>query len=329
MKAMKKLAVTISFLGIVIGATVSAQFIPDPVSLIPSPQSPNPGSQITVRASTPTFDKNTANFEWVIGGRARPELSGLGKNAISLTVGDVGTVTQVKVNITRVGGNSGGSASVDIRPADLALTWFAETYVPRWYKGKALPTQNSIVNIVAVPQMSIGTIALKTQDLIFNWSVDDTVNAQSGIGKNVLRLRVSDLPENTHHIRVKVRDPQGRIAKDGEIFIVSGKPRAVLYAVSPLGGVESRSAPLTLLQNIRGTFDFIVEPYFFPDRSRYSFAYTWSVAGGAARGTPEKPFLLSLNTGSEPIGVVPISVSIKAKEEYISPVVKAITLLLQ
>src|SRR3989344_2962206 len=92
--------------------SVHAQFN-SPISLSSSPSSPAPRSTFTVTASTPTFDRETANFEWIVDGKTRPELSGLGMHQIQLTAGAVGGATRISVTISPSIGE-GGTATLTV-----------------------------------------------------------------------------------------------------------------------------------------------------------------------------------------------------------------------
>lgn len=302
----------------------NSQIIPDPLSLVASPSAPSAGEKVTVLASTPTIDKEATIFSWTVDGKSRPDLSGQGKYVITLAAGSVGSAISVRVDISGSRGET-GSAALSIPTADLALVWFAETYVPRWYKGKALPTQSSTVNIVAISNIK----NLQAENLIYRWSLDDEDNILAGAGKQIFRIQLSDLPKATHHIRVKVEDASKTISKEGELFIISTSPRVAIYPLTPLGGIEHRSAPAFFSSSVRGQLDFTAEPFFFSVSAKKELSYQWSIAGGEAVGTAEAPYILSLNTGDSPVGVAPISVSIKPLEQFISTVSKTLTLLLQ
>ena len=297
------------FMLVAVSLFAYAQLVPDPVSLVASPSSPAPGAKFTVEASTPTFDKNTANFSWQIDGQTRNDLSGPGRNTITSTAGGVGTSVRVNVEVSTPQG-LGGETSLVVRVSDLSLTWFAETYTPKWYKGKALPVPGSVVNIVAVPQINLGGRALKPQDLIYRWTLDDQEDALTGVGEQIFRVRTSQFPRNSHHIRVAIEDPSGQIRQEGEIFILSTEPRVVIYNATPLGGPEVRSAPLLRTAGRDETKDFMAEPFYFPVASKKSLPFRWNVAGSDLAGNAGKEFSITLSMRSLPLQITPILVTV-------------------
>ena len=262
---------------LVIAGVARAQAIPPPVSLTADPSSPSPRMQYTITASTPTFDKDLADFEWTVNGTKRPEFSGVGANEITLTAGAVGSVTKISVGVSRPTGD-GGASTLTVIPGELSLPWIADTSVPLWYRGKALPTPGAVVHIIAVPRIIISRSALNPESLIYRWRIDSDKDSLTGAGKRVFSFTASTLPQTTHQIDMSVEDIDGRIHKEGRVLITTdAAPRVILYASSPLGGTEPRSAGSATAR--AGLFDVIAEPFFFPLSSIASLAYDWTVDG--------------------------------------------------
>ncbi len=307
------------------GTLLHAQ-IPQPISLIASPSSPSSGQKFTVQAATPTTDSDTATFRWTVNGIAQPDASGIGKHTIALTAGSLGSETRVAVSIAHARGIQ--SASLVVRVSDLALTWFAETYVPPWYRGKALPSQNAVVNFVAMPRIIIDGAAVPPERLIYQWSLDGEGNALRGLGERIFRIRTLDLPGATHTVRVTVEDSNRRVHKEALAIIVPTSPRIALYAATPLGGVEPRAARSFLSLGLGILTDFQAEPFFFPVSSRRDLSYRWTVGGRAIAGQPENPSLLTLNTGAK-AGTIPISILIDDREQFIPSAAGLLNLILR
>lgn len=324
-KDLMKYALTV-FAGLLYGFSVYAQAVPDLVSLSALPASPSPNSIVTINANTPTLNKNALFFRWTVDGEYRPDLSGDGKNSIGLTVGEVGSVTRVRLDIS---GEGSGTDSLEIPVSDLALTWFAETYAPPWYKGKALPIPASVVSVVAVPQIILGRTSLKPEELIYKWALDDEGFIRSGKGEQVFRIKISDYPETTHTVSVSVTDAGGRVQKEGMVFITAVRPKGVIYSVSPLGGIETRSAKSYFATDKRGLFDFTIEPFFFPVSSRKALFYGWELNRNKVAGSPTNPYLLTVDTGKEAKGNVEITATIKGAGGFFSSVIKGLSLILQ
>lgn len=301
---------------LLVAGTSDAQLVPDALSLVASPASPSPGQTVTVRAATPTFDKNTAFFSWSVAGKARPDFSGAGKDSITFVAGAVGSQTRVAVDVSR-GGGEGGSAALNIISSDLSLPWFAETYAPKWYKGKSLPVANSVVSVAAIPQIILDGRTLGPQELIYSWDLDDEGGIVSGIGEEVLRVKMSDLPGTSHHVGVTIEDTGKRIKKEGEVFLIAHMPRVVIYPSSPLGGGEWRTAAAVLITSAGKLLDFVAEPFFFSALSKKVLSYRWDVAGAEVAGTPQNPHALTINTEGLGSGSITISTSADDRDELV------------
>jgi len=292
------------------GAAARAQMIPPPVSLTAAPSSPSPRSQYTVTASTPTFDKDFADFAWTVDGKKRPDMSGVGANEITLIAGAVGSVTKINVSVSRPTGD-GVSSSLTVIPSDLSLPWIAQTSVPAWYRGKALPTAGASVSIIAVPRIVIAGSALNPDALIYRWRIDSDKESFVGAGKRVFTFTASTLPETTHQIDVSVEDFNGRIRKEGRVLITTdAAPRVLLYPSSPLGGAEFRSAGSGAGRP--GLFDMIAEPFFFPLSSVASLAYDWAVDGNAAPASAQNPRIVTIDASRRANKIISVSVTARA-----------------
>lgn len=306
---------------------VQAQFIPKTVSLSASPVTPSPGQTYTVTAATPLFDRESAHFSWEVRGIPRSDLSGFGKNTITLLAGDVGNVTTISVTVSRTL-EQGGSDTMIVRTADLALTWYAETYIPKWYKGKALPVQNSVVDIVALPTIILEGARVPPAKLVYHWSLDDEPNAFSGVGEQVFRLKISPYSTNVNQVRVVIEDIEKRIRKEGQIFVTPENTRAIIYPYTPLGGGEWRAGEASLTSKKRGLLDVIIEPFFFPVISKSSLQYSWRVNNQDISGDVKNPHLLTLDAGSVGGETTPISIlgTVKSNDTFSSPVSRILTI---
>lgn len=303
------------FLYIIILTTIAgfspaslAQFFPKAVSLSANPTSPSPGETVAIEALTPLFDKNEGVFAWKVNGIERPDLSGMGKYLISLSAGRLGASMEVSVIITRKNG-PGGQASLSIPIVDLALTWVSDTRIPKWYRGKALPIPESIVSVIAIPGVLVNNARIPPKNLIYKWSLDDEINALSGIGQDVFRIKMSPFAKQTYRVNLVVEDTGKKIRKEENIFLTPFSPRMTIYPYSPLGGVEPRQGTGYIFSKKRGLVDFMAETFNMPINSPKDLQYAWKVKNATVVGSPENPELLTLNTGGEQEEQIPLSVT--------------------
>lgn len=295
------------FLSGIAYTTRAQDFLPQPLSLKATPQFPSPGDTVTIEAATPTFDKDTIDFQWAIDGRVRKDLSGPGKNSFTYTAGVLGSISDISVTATPASGLAAG-ASLQVPVEGLTLTWFAETYIPKWYEGKALPIQDSIVDVIAIPEYIINGSTIRPENLIYHWSLNGD-DGLSGIGQQKFRVKLSGLPSLLYRVGVTVEDTNKKINKKEEIILKSFDPKVVIYPATPLGGVEIRRGPDNFTTAVTGLLDFIAEPFYFAVNSKNDLDYKWSVGGNEVQGAPKNQYVLTVDTSGQSGRNFPISVS--------------------
>lgn len=111
----------------------------------------------------------------------------------------------------------------------------ADTQVPIFYDGRALPSAGSAVRLIAIPNTSTDP-----SNLIYHWTVDETVLYGGSVaGRNVATFVA---PRNRSVlVRVEVFNQNGQsLAKQlSEITIAS--PELVFYEDNPLRGLSSNA----------------------------------------------------------------------------------------
>lgn len=295
--------------GILPVPVIKAQSVVDLAVISSEPESPSPGDLVTVRVDTPSSDFNSANFSWVVDGKSRPDISGQGKNIYQYTAGEVGSQSRINVGVNLQDGES-ATVSQTVSVQGLSLLWFAETYAPLWYKGKALPAPGAVVNVVALPEIIINRANIRPDSLIYHWSLDG-VEKMTGTGKTVFRIQTSpDLPNRTYNIDLLVESANKQVRKGGNIQIKNFPAKVLIYPSTPLGGIENRQASETVNVSLNSLLDLVAEPFFFPVSSKSELSYQWSIGTQGVQGNPRNPYLLTVDTGRQGGGRVPISVSI-------------------
>jgi len=297
--------------GALFAAPVFAQnfALPLALSLDVQPPSPSPRQSVTIYAATPTLDTATAFFDWTVDRVRKPELSGYGNNSIRLTAGDVGTSMRVDVAVTGVNGQQAQS-SITIYPSTVALSWYAQTYTPAWYQGKALPTPNSVVVVSATPHIVINGATLKPTDLVYTWGYEGRDRLLTGVGRQSFAVQMPDQIDVDQQVRVSIEDMDGRIRKEGSIFITTTAPRAAVYRLTPLGGIDPRAAASTIPAFRHETIDVQAEPFFFPTLSKKDVRFQWTIGGLIPQGSPQNPFVVTIEAGDPNLESLPVSAEI-------------------
>jgi len=283
--------------------------LPLALSLEIQPPSPSPGQSVTIKAYTPTLDTATTFFEWSVDGARKPELSGYGNDSIQLTAGAVGTFIRASVVITGTNGQPAQS-SIIIYPSTVALSWYAQTYTPVWYQGKALPIPNSVVIVTATPHIVIDGVTLKPTDLVYTWGYENRDRLLTGVGKQSFAVQMPDQADIDQQVYVAIEDMGRRIRKEASIFITTTLPRSAVYRLTPLGGIDPRAAASTIAAFRHETIDLQAEPFFFPTLSKKDMRFQWTIGGITPSGNPQNPFVATIEASDPNLASLPVSAEV-------------------
>ena len=268
-----------------------------------NPQYPKANDQVTASLSSYSTDLNKAKISWTLNGKL--SIESVGKKDFSFKVGDAGTQTTLEVQI-QISDGSFVNKKIIINPADIDMLWEArDTYVPPFYKGKAIAPSEGTIKVVAMPSSS------GNQVYIYNWKLDDTNKPDSsGYGKNFYSFKNSYL-ETSNIVEVSVSDLSGNNVGSGKTTIRPGIPKILFYEKDPLLGTKwEKSLDDGYTINPNGQ-TIVAEPYFFSPKNLNSsdLQFKWSL-GGSEINTPTTPNELSIKPESGQSGTSSIQISI-------------------
>lgn len=240
------------------------------------PTYPRPNEMVFINLTLYTDDLNSADISWYQDGKA--VLSGKGEVRYSFKNGSVGTETNIEIRIKLLSGVS-FSKTFTLNPASVDLVWEANSYVPPFYKGKALHSRQGSLKLVAMPEFVKNGKRILPQNLIYQWSNGvDVYQSQSGYGKSVVTLNGSLLGKQ-ENIEVLVTDPVNNLVAQGFIDISPIDPEIVFYQNDPYYGLIFDSA-------IAGSFDLktnevqiLSAPFFFTKEGGGLLQYNWMLNG--------------------------------------------------
>lgn len=285
--------VILFFFALLLAVGVNAQR-QETIAIAFSPQFPRPGETVTARAILVGADPALATFQWYINEKLVKAASGKGKEEFSFALGPE-TRTVVDVTVTTPLGTR-LSATKAITKEKALLVWWADTSVPVWYQGKAVPSPGSTVTILALPGAGFGE---NPANLLYSWSVNlEPRPGISGVGKNKFTLKVSLTEDVLQQISVRIANTSGTIAKDATLLLPSRRPEAVVYQLLATGGIDfSKSLSAFAFEGESGQpFDFIAAPFFFRTEAFSKIRYTWQVNDAALAGAVTRPSVLTLKT---------------------------------
>jgi hypothetical protein len=260
-------------------STAFAQGIPGvgtPLSIIKSTENPRPGETVSLTAQSYSFDIDSARITWTVDGKTLS--SDIGLKRAEVTAGEIGTIKTVTVSVVSPEGTI--SQSVDIRPADLTLLWESASYVPAFYKGKALFSHGGSYKITAFPHITDRTgKRMDPKALVYKWSkngaTDDSV---SGYGKTSYLGLQSGFVQSEDNISVIVSIPSEDFSFTESLTLSPTTPEIHFYEKSPLYGIWLENALPPIINLDREEIAVEAEPYFFSTNSKKtSLEYAWSL----------------------------------------------------
>lgn len=245
------------------------------VSLNISPANPSPGENFTLTLVTYSLDLNRSTITWSVNGKK--VLSGIGKTSYQGTMSDLGKTTQIKVTIEA--GLLLLEKNISLIGTDMDLIWEAiDSYVPPFYKGKALPGPEARINVVAIPLLQDGTKLLSADNITYAWNRNYTPDlASSGYGKNSFIFRTSYLntSENIHATSTAINK---NLSSKKSIEIKTVKPKIIFYPVQ--NGFTDTSHALKNPITVRAdSYTLAALPYFFSSENPdvKDISYTWKI----------------------------------------------------
>ncbi len=215
--------------GVLLPFTVDAAS-PSSILVDVSPENPSPGENVIITLNSYVSNLDSVLISWSVNDKVVASL--VGKKSLSVTAPAAGAETNIKVTVFLPDGEI--DTKIVIRPTIMALLWQAEdSYVPPFYKGKALPTPDSSIKVVAMPEVKIGSKIINSNNLVYAWKKDYTNNQDaSGYGKNYF-VYSNDYLENSNTISVTASTTDQNYFSEARLNIGTYQPKILFYKNDP------------------------------------------------------------------------------------------------
>ncbi len=241
-----------------------------------SPDNPKPFENTTLSLTSYAYNLDTVMITWFVNGLNAS--SGIGKKSFSATVGAAGSSTTVVARMAFPDGTT--EKRIVLRPAEMVLLYQAtDSYVPPFYKGKALPTLDSEIKVVAIPEVRSGLGYVNPKNMTYAWKKDYTNNQPgSGYGKNFF-LYINDYLENANTITVVASTIDGSGSSTGSITVGTSSPSISFYKKDVKFGILWEKT-IESGHTIEGDDEILIAiPYFIsPKELRIpTLAFNWSI----------------------------------------------------
>lgn len=241
------------------------------------PENPAPGEDTSITLSSYLLDLNASKITWIVGGKS--VLSGVGQKYYSLRAPTAGSETTVTIQVTSSTGTI--ETKIVIRPSVMVVLWQADdSYVPPFYKGKALPTPDSAIKIIAMPEVKVGTTYLNPKNMTYSWRKDFTNDPEaSGYGKNYFTY-ISDYLDASNFIEVNATTIDQKFSSTSSTTVGTFQPKLVFYRNSENMGTEFEHS-ITDGHKIINKEILFAAPYFIsPKNIRIPrLVWSWSING--------------------------------------------------
>lgn len=249
-----------------------------------SPLFPVPGSTFTASLSDYAVGNSGGGVTWRFDGVLQPSLTN--QRTITVTAPDVGKRLVIEArSVTAEGVAVSGSST--IRPHYVDLIVEPQTRTPTFYKGRALPTTESQVNVTAI----VNAGAIPPADLIYRWSVDGGVLFGGPVrGQSQVSFA---MPIGIANLTLEVeRAGEGTLGRRS-VTLLPSEPTLRFYEVSPLYGLRTR--PTQTLGIIGNSTTVRAEPYFL-DLRTYNAPdiAVWEINNATANGGSANPYDITL-----------------------------------
>lgn len=245
------------------------------------PTYPEPGETVYISVNWYGGDLDAASIVWYQDDQE--VLSGIGQTRYSFRTGEAGQETKITIQVTPLNG-SAFSQSFTLGPASVDIVWEADTYVPPFYKGKALHAGQGKIRFAAIPNFVKNGQTISPANLIYEWSTDTEVyQSRSGYGRAFIDLNGSILGR-AEHLRLTVRDPLTNMVAEKSIYVSPVEPEIIFYQNDPYYGLIFNSAISRSFDLNADEVQVLAVPFYFSRSDLNNLEYRWRLNSAAING---------------------------------------------
>jgi hypothetical protein len=230
--------------------------------------------------------------------------------SITYTAARLGSSDTIKATLKKPNGFV-ETITKNITPAYLDIIVEPQTHVPDFYKGRALPSVGSTINVTVL--LSNGGIA-NPQNLIYTWRINQKVFEGGPLrGRN--KITLSGGQESSIIISLQIADQLGNIIAKRGIGVNTVSPKLLFYELNALYGTESKALKtFTILGN---STSFRSEPFYL-DSQTYNFPdiFTWSINGTEFKNQSLNPYEVTLEKTGYP-GSAEVKLHVRNTEQLL------------
>ena len=245
---------------------------PSVISVDMAPQSPKPNESTTISLSSYATNLDGILISWFVNGKKVS--SGIGAKYFIASAPSAGSETTIRAVLALPDGEI--EKRVVLRPSVMVLLWEAtDSYVPPFYRGKALPIAESEIKVVAMPEIKSGGVMVNPKNMLYSWQKNYTNDTEaSGYGKNSFTF-INDYLEDLDIVSVSASTLDGSNSSQAGINITTTNPQISFYRNDPLLGTIWEQT-LKDGHMIQSDEIVVAEPYFMSPKELWSSNLVWS-----------------------------------------------------
>jgi hypothetical protein len=219
--------------------------------------------------------------------------------------------------------------TITIIPQDATLLWEAiNSYVPPFYHGKKIPSQESLIKISGIPNFKNISDATKLNDAVYIWTRNDNKILNSGgYGKDSLIIQHNKL-RRSESITTDISDISGSSKTRQTIIIPISNPQIHWYYRDNYNYRKLLSINRGLRVG-QGDTRIIAEPYFFSLNQLNDLNFTWKMNNETLYLDPSAPKQELLVRNPNQSGQVTFSTSIENPKTFLQTATNSTTLYFQ
>ncbi len=257
------------------------------ISITADNKNPGPYETVNLLIESGTLDIDRVFIEWSINGKKTKE--GTGEKDLSIQTEGIGSQKTVRARVTDSTGTT-YSDEIIISPFEINLYWWANSFIPHWYKGKALPSTGSSVRVSAF----IPTGTAQSKNFVYRWLLNnEPQQKESGMNRQTFSFRPF-LESFADSVTLRLESSDKTISAEIPIAISTVRPEIFFCVVDMLSGCVKGARETTIKG--QNDLEMLAIPFFFWKDDIRLIKYQWTLGGRAVSSSKQnlRPWILSL-----------------------------------
>jgi len=289
-----------------------------------APQNPAPYENTTINLKSFAYNLDSVLITWSVDGKNMS--SGIGKKSFSINAPAAGAEINVVATLDLPDGII--QTKIIIKPSVMVLLWQAnDSYVPPFYKGKALPTPDSELKIVAMPEIRTSAGLVDSRNMTYAWKKDYTNNVNgSGYGRNAF-LFINDYLEDSNTVSVVASTIDQKYSSSASVNIGTKQPKILFYKNDNVLGTMWQNS-LSDTYRIKGPEVIEAVPYFISPKEidNPTLVWNWFINNDQVSLQGFKKNLMPLQAQEGTSGTSPLKLEIENRYKIFGTASKEINI---